>query len=234
MRNAFSYFPRLYIPRDGCSDYLHPGFVEQIDRAAVATIFEVGCANGADTLRLSRTFPAFIYAFECNPDILAETRKRLAGEQRIRLVEQAAWDADITIPFFPVVSATENGRPVHNPGASSCFRARPDYIGVYTQREAMVETTRLDTYCARNGIVSIDLLCIDAQGAELHILKGLGDAIDSVRYVISEIEVQPIYYHQDQYPAVHGYLKSKGFVQRAEVYRDRWFSDYLYVRRSLM
>jgi hypothetical protein len=73
---------------------------------------------------------------------------------------------------------------------------------------------------------------MDLQGAELHALRGLGDAISGVKYIISEIERKPIYYGQDLLPEVDDYLRERGFTQAVEVHRDDWFSDYLYLRRT--
>ena len=227
---GFSYYPHLYLHKAECGDYLNPGFLRQIERQRVSTIFEVGCADGADTLRLAAVFPAYIHAFECNPHALVEARRRCASTNVVRLVEKAAWDSDCTIPFFPVTAVVEEtGKVVKNPGASSCFKARIDH-SQYSQAEIIVEATRLDTYCAQHGITSIDLLCMDVQGAALRVLKGLGSVLERVRYIITEIEIKPLYYGQALYPEVHGYLKASGFRQAAEVYRDSWFSDYLYIR----
>ncbi len=232
MSRGFTYYPQLYFHRPECGDYLNPGFLRRIDRESVSTIFEVGCADGNDTVLLAETFPAQIHAFECNPAALVNARRKCADAPMIRLVEKAAWDSDCLIPFFPVTVTVEKetGKVVKNPGASSCFEARPDYLTQYFQEEVMVEAIRLDTYCAQQNITSIDLLCMDVQGAELRALRGLGGMLESVRYVITEIEVKPLYYDQALYPEVHGYLKSHGFRQAAEVYRDPWFSDYLYIR----
>ena len=232
MSRGFTYYSNLYHYRDDCGDYLNPGFLRQIDGETVRMIFEVGCADGTDTLRLADTFPAQLHAFECNPRALVEARRRCAGVNAVSLVEKAAWDVDCTIPFFPVTAAIEKetGRVIKNPGASSCFEARVDYHSQYIQTEVMVEATRLDTYCAQQGITSIDLLCMDVQGAELRVLKGLGTILEHVRYIITEIEIQPLYYDQALYPEVHRFLKASGFRQAAEVYRDAWFSDYLYIK----
>ncbi len=232
MSGGFTYYPNLYHYRHEYGDYLNPGFLRQIDRGSVGMIFEVGCADGEDTLRLAAAFPAEVHAFECNPEALVEARQRCAGVSEIRLIEKAAWDADCSIPFFPVTATIEkeSGKVIQNPGASSCFEARPDYLREYFQAEIMVEATRLDTYCAQHGITFIDLLCMDVQGAELRVLKGLGRVLERVRYIITEIEIKPLYYDQAVYTEVHGYLKANGFRQAAEVYRDPWFSDYLYIR----
>jgi FkbM family methyltransferase len=228
---GFSYYAQLYLHNADCGDYLNPGFLRQIEQQRVHTIFEVGCADGADTLRLAAFFPAYIHAFECNPLALIEARRRCASTNVIRLVEKAAWDADCTIPFFPVTAVVEKEtrKVTRNPGASSCFKAL-DYHSQYYQAEVMVEATRLDTYCAQHGTTSIDLLCMDVQGAALRVLKGLGSVLERVRYIIVEVEIRPLYYGQALYPEVHGYLKAGGFRQAAEVYRDPWFSDYLYIR----
>jgi FkbM family methyltransferase len=230
MPREFTPFPGRFLPRWDVGDYCHPGFLRHIDRSSVHTIVEAGCADAMDTRRLVRQFPGTVHAFEANPDVLIQTRRNCAGEPRIKLVEKAVWDSDGWIPFFPVVAAADYDTGV-NPGASSCFQARPEYVGRYIQKRVIVESIRLDTYCASQGITAIDLLCIDVQGATLQVLKGLADLIEGVQHVIAEIEVRPIYYGQALYPEVHACLKSKGFRQAAEVIRGGWFSDYLYTRK---
>jgi FkbM family methyltransferase len=231
MPRSFTPLPGRFLPQSHTGDYCHPAFLRLITRQTIRTVVEAGCANATDTHRLLREFPATVHAFEANPHVLPEARTRCAGEPRIKLVEKALWDEDSTIPFYPVIAAADDHAGV-NPGASSCFRARSDYVGRYVQSECLVEATRLDTYCTSQGVTEIDLLCLDVQGAALAVLKGLGDLIEHVHHVIVEIEVRPIYDGQSLYPEVHGYLKSKGFRQAAEVVRGDWFSDYLYIRRS--
>lgn len=86
---CFSYYPQLYLHKAECGDYLNPGFLRQIEHQRVSTIFEVGCADGADTLRLAAVFPAYIHAFECNPYALIEARRRCASTNVVRFYERA-------------------------------------------------------------------------------------------------------------------------------------------------
>jgi FkbM family methyltransferase len=232
-QTRFNLLPDVYLPISECGDYLHPGFLMHIDAQSINTIFEVGCFDGTDTLRLVNHFQALIHAFECNSAILPQTRLNLNNHDAIKLIERAVWDSECQVPFFPVVASTHLGTRGQNRGASSCFRARSDYLQHYEQIETTVAAIRLDAYCKHHAISAIDLLCIDVQGAELRVLQGLGNLIHTVRYVIVEIEVRPIYDNQALYPEIHGHLASCGFRQAAEVYRDDWFSDYLYVRRAL-
>ena len=52
--------------------------------------------------------------------------------------------------------------------------------GFTNQNEhVVVETIRVDTYCARNCIRSMDLLKIDVEGSELKVLRGMGVFLDT-------------------------------------------------------
>ncbi len=214
-------------------DYLHPAFAKHLLPKTIRTIFQLGCEDATDTIVLRDTFNAHVHAFECNPDMLPKTRLTLSGQSRITLVERAVWDSEGEIRFYPVTRTIDSrGREITNWGASSCFRARPDYHRQYEQKHVFVQAIRLDNYCQSQGIREIDLLCMDVQGAELRALRGLGKLISQVRSIVSEIERRPIYYDQDLYPEVDSYLLAASFHQVVEVYRDRWFSDFLYEHNS--
>ncbi len=216
--------------RPDISDYLNPAFVRAFRRLPVRTIFEFGCNDAADTLRLRDSFGAVVHAFECNPNTLPIARRRLAGQRDVVLVERAVWDSDEWIPFYPVVHTTQNDRVVLNPGASSCFHTVSGYHQEYVQSEVMVEATRLDTYCSANGLDGPDLLCIDVQGAALRALRGLGHYIDGVKALIVELEHREIFIGEDLYPAVDNFLIAAGFSQAVRIEREGWFCDYLYLR----
>ncbi len=210
-------------------DYLHPGFIRNMDQKSIQTIIELGSHDGRDTLALQNHFGACIHAFECHPEMIPLARERYRGNQRIHLVDKAVWDTNGRIPFYPVVRTTENGRVIDNPGASSCFRARDDYHRIYEQTVTEVESVRLEDYFAENHLDRVDLVCMDVQGAALRALVGMGDYLHKVHYLIAEIEKKPLYHGQDLYPEIEDYLRSYGFKVVVEVIRDDWFSDFLFV-----
>jgi len=216
-----------YDPRQ--SDYLNRVFLAEIDRGAVLTILELGAHDGRDTLELYERFRAEIHAFECHPDLIRDLRERLRPFNSIHLVERAVWDSNGRIPFYPVIRTVKDGEEISNRGASSCFLAREDYHQSYEQAATEVDSIRLDSYCAEHEIDRIDLLCMDVQGAALHALRGMGHYLRKVRYLIAEIEKRPLYHGQDLYPEVKAYLESYGFLEVAEVRRDAWFSDFMFV-----
>ena len=221
----------LFLPPPDRGDYLQQPFLRALGRRKVKSIFEFGCADGVDTLRLRDHFGAVVHAFECNPLMLPLLRGRLEGQPGIRVVERAVWDEDGPIPFYPVVHTVQAGRVLSNPGASSCFRGVSGYHQEYTQTEVTVEAMRLDTYCDREGIRPPDLLCVDAQGAALRALRGLGRHLDDVRAIIIEIEHREVFSGQDLYPAVDDFLRRAGFRQAVVIEHDGWYNNYLYLRR---
>lgn len=212
-------------------DYLQPAFVRALRGQKVQSIFEFGCGDGEDTLRLRDHFGAVVHAFECNPFMLPVVRARLDGQPGVQLIERAVWNEDGPITFYPVVHTVWGGREVPNPGASSCFRTVGGYHQEYEQTEVTVDAIRLDTYCDRHGIEAPDLLCIDAQGAALRALRGLGRYLDGVRAIIIEIEHREIFIGEDLYPSVDGFLHQAGFRQAVMLEHDGWYNNYLYLRQ---
>jgi FkbM family methyltransferase len=218
--------------RQYMGDYLQPAFLRALRGQKVESIFEFGCGDGEDTLRLRDHFGAVVHAFECNPLMLPVVRARLNGQPGVQLIERAVWDEDGPIPFYPVIHTTWGERFVSNPGASSCFRAVSGYHQEYVQTEVTVEAIRLETYCDREGVRAPDLLCIDAQGAALRALRGLGRHLDGVRGMIIEIEHREVFAGEDLYPAVDGFLQQAGFRQAVVLEHDGWYNNYLYLRRA--
>jgi len=213
-------------------DYLQPAFLQALRGQKVKSIFEFGSGDGEDTLRLRNRFGAVVHAFECNPFMLPVVRAKLDREPGVHLVECAVWDVDGRIPFYPVVHTVWGGRDVSNPGASSCFRAVSGYHQEYVQTEVTVEAIRLETYCDREGIPAPDLLCVDAQGAALRALRGLGRYLDDVRAIIIEIEHREIFIGEDLYTEVDGFLQQAGFRQAVMIEHDGWYNNYLYLKHG--
>ena len=211
--------------------YLQPCFTQHIDQDAVSTLFEVGSRDGQDAIQLRDAYQGRVYAFECNPEAVALCRKNLSGQHDITLVEQAAWHENATIPFYPVTESRMNGRPrPTNIGASSCFRARDDYVELYIQSETEIEAVRLDDFCRQSGIEQVDMVCMDVQGAALQALQGMGEALANVRYLIVELERKEIYHGQSLFEEVREFLSAKRFHLVEEQYCNDWFSNYLFIQ----
>ena len=100
-----------------------------------------------------------------------------------------------------------------NQGASSLYLANGDYdhIEKYVQYEIEIPCTRIDTFCKENNIDQIDVVWMDLQGAELKALESMGNLLDTVEVIHTELEVNPIYEGQCLFSDVNEFLCARGF-----------------------
>lgn len=81
--------------------------------------------------------------------------------------------------------------------------------------EISVEVRRADVALKMFGIPNLDFIKIDTQGAELDVLEGLGDQIDSVCGIEVECAFLPLYEGQPVLDEIIRFLKGRGFVLAA-------------------
>jgi FkbM family methyltransferase len=76
-----------------------------------------------------------------------------------------------------------------------------------------VPAIRLDTFMDAVGIGSVEQLTVDAQGADLDVLKSAGDRISDIESVRVEVAVTPfpVYVGAPTKQEVIGYMDSRGF-----------------------
>ena len=98
-----------------------------------------------------------------------------------------------------------------------------DYL---EQTKITVEAVRLDDWANKNNISNIDLLVMDLQGAEVEALKGAGDLLKNVKYIITEGCVQPFYQGAPHIDEITALLEDYGFSLVADN-MDTWQADEL-------
>jgi len=157
--------------------YVEPHFLKFL-KGSFEHIVEVGARYGDESILLSERFPmAKIYSFEPNPKTIDVCRRTLTGHLNIKFFDCALGAEDSSMPFY---SYTEG-----NDGASSLLK-RTDFY--QTQKETgLIKIRRLYDVMVEQHIPHIDYLCMDVQGFELEVLKGLGDNLkNKVRYIMLE------------------------------------------------
>ena len=199
---------------------------------APLVIFDVGSRDCAQSIEFYEAFPnARIVAFECNPQTLPLCAAVAAARaDRLTLVPKAVHVYDGTCTFFPIDPArTVTSWADGNPGASSLFRANGEYdVEHYVQTETTVECTTLASAAAALGIARVDLIWMDLQGAELLALQGMGDLLNGVRYVHTELSFRAMYTGQALFADVHSYLHTQGFGLTTGVSGRGWQTDGIY------
>ncbi len=202
----------------------------------IRTIFDVGARDCDDSAQFAQHYPqATVYAFECNPTTLPACRAVAAAHPNVCLTEKAVSDLPGTIAFFqtdPDKSATD--APGLAPGTSSMFAATGNYPEEnYVQHRIEVEAVTLGGFLRDRGIHDIDILWMDVQGAELLVLKGLGERIRDLACVHMEVEFFEIYQGQALFPELHRRMAVAGFVLAGFNSYSRYAADAVYFRNDL-
>jgi FkbM family methyltransferase len=214
-------------------------FVKHIsDKNQECVIFDIGSRDCIQSIEFYHTFPnARIYVFECNQNTLPICRKNIEPySDRITLVEGSICDYDGEITFYPInqnetVTTWEDG----NPGASSLFKSNGKYEHeTYVQDEIKTNCHRLDSVMKKHNIPKVDIIWMDLQGAELLVLKGLGDYLNSVNYIHTKACFKPIYENQALFPEINNYLCNFFcFDLLNNINMEDFFSDAIYKNRFL-
>ena len=200
----------------------------------VKTIFDIGSCHALESVEFSKIFPnANIYAFEANTVSYQECLKNAAGIDRILVTNKVVNDFDGVCKFYPInpektITTWADG----NRGASSMFRSNGavDHVEKYVQDEVELPCTRLDTFCKEQGITSIDAIWMDLQGAELLALKSLGDVLDTVQVIETELEMNPMYANQCLFKETDEFLVSRGFKLVSGDLTVQFGTNVVYVR----
>ena len=128
------------------------------------TVIDVGANTGIYALQASLTVGARgrVYAFEPVPHIYE------------RLVEHVRINGSFNILTFPFALADSNGAATFHlgrtSGQGSLFRRETD-------QTTTVRTQTLDSFLADQGIKHVDVVKVDVEGAEVHVLRGMRELL---------------------------------------------------------
>jgi len=217
-----------------CS-YTYAPFRRILERLPLKTMLEIGSLHGLDAIEVKRTYALDrVITIECNPECILICRNNFAPHPDITLIEVAAWHEDTTIPFYRVTESYDwKGVPTQNLGASSCFMSNDTWpYEKYHQEKIDVPARRLEGVLDEQQAPTIDLICMDAQGAELHALQGLGRYLDKVQAIVTELEIKPMYHGQTLFSDVSKFLTSRGFVLKEKNQWAKTAGDFLFVREA--
>ena len=195
-------------------------FIEEKSRILkdVEVVVEIGSRWGEDSIRLKTLFPnAKVYSFECTPSSIVLWKSLVKHEDNI-LIEKAVCDFTGETKFyvndrFKTITDRYH-HPDGNQGANSLFHANLNLHGAgetYIQNEITVPCTTIKDWAEENNIKKIDVLWMDAQGAELQALKSMGDLLQTIQIIHTEVEFFEVYLKQPLFKDVNTYLESCGF-----------------------
>ena len=200
-------------------------------------IFDIGSRDCEQSIEFYNAFPnSTIYAFECNPNTLDICKKNIEPySDRITLIEGVVCDYDGIISFYPInqqktITEWNDG----NPDASSIFKSNGEYpYETYIQDKIITNCHRLDSVMDKYCISKVDILWMDLQGAELLALNGLGNHLQNVKYIHTEVSYKEMYSGQVMFGELHNYILSNNFVIKNTLSLEGWFEDAMYEKLNV-
>ncbi len=154
-----------------------------------------------------------IYGFDADADACEAANDRLA-------TQQVPW----TEHHIPLALSDTIGEATlyvtQDPMCSSLYPPNEEYLGrfagllelVATDFTVEMETTTLDAFCQQEGIEAIDFLQIDVQGADLKVLQGANQILQTVLATQVEVEFSHLYKDQPLFADVDSFLRAKDFT----------------------
>lgn len=179
------------------------------------TIVEVGAYLGDDDLiDACRKHRHRLYMFEPNPRRVADLQRRTAGVPSIQIIPAAVSDFNGTAQFHIAChddcSSLQDFDENANQNWVHDWHPYKDFKMVDT---VDVDVIRLDTFMAEQGIDTIDLLEIDAQGEDLRVVQSLGERLRDVKNIQIEVNIHsaPLYRHSFTLNDALAFFSSHGF-----------------------
>jgi FkbM family methyltransferase len=169
---------------------------------------DVGAHLGEKTFAFAQQNPALrVYAFEPNLRLAAQRLGRLPN---FVVVPMAVSEEDGCADFYlNTFAAASSLLPFDSAGLVN-WRGG-EVLNV--ERKLVVPTIRLDTFLDLMGIPEVHFLKVDAQGADLAVVRSLGRRIKDVRKISLEVQINPVplYVGGSQKGEVEQYLRAAGF-----------------------
>ncbi|WP_426671943.1 FkbM family methyltransferase [Mucilaginibacter sp. McL0603] len=170
-----------------------------------ATIYDIGSNIGTWTLLVKSFLPnAIVYAFEPLENHNTIFKKNCESLSGIHLNDFCL--GNTTGTGILNISSYSDASTLLVP-----TKMEFEDFGIRTIGQKDVTIKRLYDLIKENTIDIPDIIKLDIQGFELEALKGMGDYIKSVRYLICEVSFKEYYHDQPQFLEIITYLGQFNF-----------------------
>lgn len=173
-------------------------------------IVEAGAHKGKDTIEMSNLWPhAVIHTFEPT-EVYEQLVETSSAYPNIYTYNIALDSSSSNKKMYAATGKYTQLSSLHKP--SEYFTKNPKF----KFEEITVNTITLDEWAEQNNISQIDLLWLDAQGAELNILKGAIKILKNIRAIFVEVNTVERYENSVLYLQLKEWLLARDFVEIAK------------------
>lgn len=171
---------------------------------------------------------------EANPDVYSELIANISKDKRSEqfFFNNLCSDTNGKQTNFNIIYGPDASYMSGNKGCSSILEPVGRFEG-WKRNTITMPTITLDTLMYVNGFDAkdFDLLEIDAQGAELYILKGAKNTLKSIKYASIEVtDSNPDYANSPLSSDIIKFMEENGFDYIETKYLEQNWGDALFVR----
>ncbi len=174
----------------------------------ILQVLEIGAADGRDTMKLAKAFPqATVTAFEPLSENFEKLATAAISQPNIVAVNAAASESSGRMKFY--ITELADASSLLMP-----LRTELTFDKYMTlASETLVDVKSIDEWARDSKVNRIDIMKLDAQGAELGILKGAKQLLGrrDIGVIYSEVLFLPIYQEAPLYHDIAMYLASMGY-----------------------
>jgi FkbM family methyltransferase len=172
--------------------------------STIRTMLDVGANEGQTSRQWVEVFPgATVWAFEPATQPFQRLSTLSQANPRVKSFQLALSDSAGPAEFRTNDFST----------LGSLLPIRASYPHGRAAGSERVVTDRLDEFVRRHSIGTVDVLKVDTQGSDLHVLRGAGPLLGrgAVKAVLCELLFEPIYDGQASPADIFAILESAGF-----------------------
>jgi len=197
-------------------------------------IFDVGAYTGSTLKLFYRLYPnGLFYCFE--PNLNSFRKLKEIKNKKIKIFKLALGNNNKTTRI--------NTNPIDMTNTLAMLNKNSFYLTLKNLiignqknkiKKENVNLVKLDSFCKKKNIKTIDILKIDTEGFELDVLFGAKKIIKSVKYLIIEIQKNDMY---ESYSSkkIKDYLKKNNFKKiKSFSFPFMFFEDCVYVNSKLI
>jgi FkbM family methyltransferase len=183
-------------------------------------IIDVGAYDGSDAIEFSSIFPnGLIYAFEALPENFLKLWQNCQALDNIITICGAVGKTSGVKNFFQSSGTSDGSGSILPP--SQHLSRHPGVLFLQKDELVVLETT-LDTYLSTKIVSKVDLIWLDAQGAEQIVLEGGSSLIKKTSYVYMEVSEIPLYEGATSYTDIKTFMSNSGFKVFKEFLPKNW------------
>jgi len=193
-------------------------------------MIQVGAHNGREVRHLARSGVKRGVFIDPLDETFPMLEKRVAQHDGYCAIQALVGDTDGKEVDFRIASNSGESSSFLEPGNHTTIKPKIEFST--TQRMTL---RTLDSLLSENKVDTseFDLLFVDTQGAEVHVLRGAMATISQMDFIWLEVSIGGIYKGDTPLPELTMFLKTLGFeIAWCELKQLGW-GDALFVRRTL-